>query len=469
MRQTPYSVENEQNLLGSIIFQPINLDKVSDKLSAEHFYNPIHAAIYNAIIKLQQNSREISGNNIIGFLRDLEMPEGITIMGYIAQLVANATVIISVSSLADEIYEDAMRRQLLTIYDEGSNDVCSPSKEKSSKVLIEEMEQNLFKLVMNGKVESRQLGFMEGLTKVFQSIVEAKKRGKSIVGIPTGYIDLDKILNGLRESNLIILAARPAMGKTSLAINIAYNVAENFLKEHIANPESKKKSVGVFSLEMSGEEIINRVISFKTGINGFRLANGDCSSTEFIEMSRMIGNINQCGIHIDDTPGMTISALRTAARRMKINNNISLLIVDYLQMLYPNKQSANRNNDIGEISRGLKEIAKELKIPVIALSQLSRKVEDRPDKKPFLSDLRDSGNIEQDADVVMFLYREEYYLFNKRSSDINALDNVYQEMKDCEGKAEVIIAKHRSGGVGSVMLQFDKETTGFNNLDYMGI
>jgi len=304
------------------------------------------------------------------------------------------------------------------------------------------------------------------LIESIKRIDAARKRGDDVNGVSTGYIDLDKLLGGLQNSDLLILAARPSMGKTSLAINMALNAAVNFMNQ---KDIQKKKAVGVFSLEMSAEQIANRLLSIKTGIDGSRIRIGNITKDEFEVLLKESSVLNEMPIYIDDSAALTISAVRTRARRLKRQHNLGLIVVDYLQLLRGSSTSGEQNRvlEIGQITQGLKAIAKELDIPVIALSQLSRGVESREDKRPLLSDLRESGNIEQDADVVMFIYRDEYYKSRTMPQPTDERYAAWQnEMDKVKNIAEVIIAKQRNRPIGNVALRFDNRTIGCGNLEH---
>ena len=331
---------------------------------------------------------------------------------------------------------------------------------------MENTEQKHFNLASSGASESSYSQLGSSLVKALDIISKAKENNREISGISTGYIDLDRILGGLQNSDLLILAARPSMGKTALVVNIALNAALDFQKETVKKDE-KNKSVAVFSLEMPSEQIASRLLSIRTGIEGSRIRIGSISSDEFANLSNEVAELNEIPIYIDDTAALTISAIRTRARRLKRQHNLGLIIVDYLQLVRGSeKNEGNRVQEIGEISQGLKAIAKELEVPVIALSQLSRGVESRDDKRPLLSDLRESGNIEQDADVVMFIFREEYYLARTMPKEDDERFSAWEENMDkVKNISEVIVAKQRNGPIGTVKLRFDSSTTGFSNLD----
>lgn len=463
-QQAPHNIEAEQNLLGALLINNEHLNKIADVLLPEHFYMPLHSKIYDAITKFM--SRGLVANPVTlksYFANDETLKQsGTDSYEYLLNLCTNATIIINIESFSNAIYEAALRRSLISI---GSEIVQTANNENinlSPELQIETAEQRLFNLAIEGKSDTGLAPINLSVSKALDNISQTRARGGKINGVTSGYTQLDEMLGGLQNSDLLILAARPSMGKTSLAINIGLNAAKVFAD----NPE--KKGVGIFSLEMSSEQIAMRMLSIMSDINGVQLRNGMISKEQFSDLVRQSGNLSSLPIYLDDTPALSISALRTRARRMKRQHNISLLIVDYLQLLRGSSQyqgNTSRVNEVGEITQGLKAIAKELNLPVIALSQLSRAVETRENKRPQLSDLRESGNIEQDADVVMFIYREEYYLARKMPvSDEDQFLVWQEELENVKGVAEVIIGKQRNGPIGAVSLRFNSNTTGFSDM-----
>ncbi len=468
-RSLPCNIEAEQAVLGAFLNNNDHVNKVGDFLLPEHFYVPIHKKIYEAIIKCMERGVIGSPITLKSFFDKEESIEksGATSLDYLLKLSVNASTIINLTHFAKDIYDTAIRRNLIEIGQDAVNESYEKDINTTAQNLIEKTEQRLFNLASEGASDSGFVQLKGTLNEALRRIDLARKRGGDVNGVTTGYIDLDKLLGGLQNSDLLILAARPSMGKTSLAINMALNAAIEFLNDKAEKTE-KKKSVGVFSLEMAAEQIAARLLSIKTGIDGSRIRIGNITKEEFSTLLKESTELNETPIFIDDTPALTISAVRTRARRMKRQHNLGLIVVDYLQLLRGTNASSegNRVQEIGEISQGLKAIAKELDIPVIALSQLSRAVESRDDKRPQLSDLRESGNIEQDADVVMFIYREEYYLARKMPQHGDDKFHQWQEdMERAKNIAEVIIAKQRNGPIGNVSLRFDTRTTGFANLD----
>lgn len=466
-KEAPYNSEAEQAILGNFLINNDHINKVSDILSPDHFYVPLHRKIYEAILRFQERGMVANPITLKNYFsnEDTLQESGIDSYDYLINLSTAASPITSVETLARTIYDLAMRRGLISLAEETINLAYFEDFNVSSEQMIEATEQNLFNLASYGNSESNLVSMRDALLTSLNNISELKKRGGRVNGVTTGYTQLDKVLGGLQNSDLLILAARPSMGKTSLAVNIALNAAESFFKN---KPTSGKAySVAVFSLEMSSDQLTNRVLAIKTEIDGSKIRNGMVNKDEFIKLSEECRKINDLPFFIDDTPAITISALRTRARRLKRVHNVGLIIVDYLQLLRGVHlgSNVNRVQEIGEITQGLKAIAKELNIPVIALSQLSRAVESRENKRPLLSDLRESGNIEQDADVVMFIYRAEYYLEREIPDEGEKYREWEENREKMKNIAEVIIAKQRNGPTGTVSLHFNTATTGFSNLD----
>jgi replicative DNA helicase len=468
IREQPSNVEAEQGLLGAILNNNEYVHRVADFLRPEHFHQPVHQKLFDNILKFIEKGMIANPVTMKNYFEKEEVLQetGISSFDYLVRLAANATTIINVESFARLIYESYLRRKLILIGEEIVNDSYQENPENDGVKQIEEAEQKLFQLALSGQTDSKIVPLKVSLKATLQRIETAKKNGGAVTGVTTGFIELDNLLGGMQNSDLVIVAARPSMGKTALAVNFALNAADAFLKDAMKNKVEKPKSVGLFSLEMSAEQLATRILSIKTKVSGSKIRFGKIHEEEIKIFSREINNLNQLPIYIDDTPAISISALRTRARRLKRQNNLGMIVVDYLQLLTGSGSRENRVNEIGEISQGLKAIAKELDIPVIAASQLSRAVENRTDKKPQLSDLRESGNIEQDADVVMFIYREEYYL--EREKPVSDPDKMLEWQLKVDGVhnvAEIIISKQRNGPIGNAKLRFDAATTAFSNLD----
>jgi replicative DNA helicase len=366
------------------------------------------------------------------------------------------------------IYDLALKRDLIGIGEEVVNTAYEHNVDVDAAQQIEAAEQKLFHLASEGDGEGGFKPLKHSLSQAILRTESAYKNSGKVVGVSTGLADLDKLLGGFQRSELLILAGRPSMGKTALATSIAFNASKFFAEQAGNDPLNKdQKSVGFFSLEMSGEQLSNRLLSSATNINSAKLLRGDISNDDFAHLVRASHELSRLKFHIDDTPALSIAALRTRARRLKRTQNLGLLVVDYLQLVRASSTIAHNNRvlEVSEITQGLKAIAKELDIPVLALSQLSRAVEQREDKRPQLADLRESGSIEQDADVVMFVFREEYYMMRKQPREDTPEHQAWQEeMEKIHGIAEVIVAKQRNGPIDNVKLQFEGALTRFSDL-----
>jgi replicative DNA helicase len=468
-REAPCNVEAEQSLLGALLVNNEALQYIGDQLKAEHFYEPLHQRIFEAIHKFHDKGLIANPVTLKHYFDQDQALSDIGGGGYLAKLAAAAITVINVSDYAHMIYDLALKRQLVAIGEEVVNTAYEHKIDIPASSQIEQAEQKLFTLSLEG---SGDRGFRSIRHSVVNAIKQAEHAIKhtGVVGITTGLIEMDKMLGGLQRSDLLILAGRPSMGKTALAVNIAYNACLSLVKDAQTKgiPLKEAGSVGFFSLEMSAEQLSTRMLSSASKLNSSKIINGRITSEEFAHLVRTSNEMSAMPFYIDDTPALTISGLRTRARRLKRMHNLKVLVVDYLQLVRGSSAMSqnNRVQEVSEITQGLKAIAKELDIPVVALSQLSRAVEQREDKRPLLSDLRESGSIEQDADVVMFIYREEYYLGRSEPSmDDGAKYSKWQEdMNRVMNVAEVIIAKHRNGPIGNVKLRFDANLTQFDNL-----
>ena len=472
-RQAPANIEAEQSLLGALLVNNEALQHIGDKLRAEHFYEPLHSRIFEAIQKFHDKGLIA---NPITLKHYFDQDEALADIGggaYLAKLAAAAITVINIADYSQMIYDLALKRQLIGIGEELVNTAYAHQIDLPASQQIESAEQKLFNLSLEG---SGDKGFRSIRHAVVNAIKHAEHAFKhdGIIGITTGLIDLDRILGGLHRSDLLILAGRPSMGKTALAMNIAYKACQSMAREAQDKGQSAKDGgcVGFFSLEMSAEQLTTRLLSSASGLNSSGIFNGKISSEEFAHLVRASNELAQMPLFIDDTPALSISALRTRARRLKRMNNLRLLVVDYLQLVRGSTAASanNRVQEVSEITQGLKAIAKELDIPVIALSQLSRQVENRGtkarDKIPQLADLRESGSIEQDADVVMFIYREEYYLSREQPQEGTPEHATWQtEMDRAMNIAEVIIAKHRNGPIDTARVRFEGRLTQFSDLD----
>ena len=474
-RQPPQNVEAEQMLLGAILVNNEAMYQVRDYLQAIHFYEPVHQRIFAAIQKYFDKGLIANPVTLKSYFDQDEALIAIGGAEYLAKLASNAATIIHIPDYCETIYDLAQRRALIGIGEEMVNTAYEQNLDVSATGQIETAEQKLFHLASEGIGEKAFQPIRTSIISAIQRTESALKNSGKVIGVSTGLTDLDKLLGGLQRSDLLILAGRPSMGKTALATSIAYESAVWFQKQKNEDSSIQKpQSVGFFSLEMSGEQLAARLLSGATSINSNKMRKGELSNDEFATLVRESQKVSQLPFFIDDTPALSISALRTRARRLKRVHNLGMLVVDYLQLVRASNTNSqtNRVQEVSEITQGLKAIAKELDVPVIALSQLSRAVEQRDDKRPQLSDLRESGSIEQDADVVMFVYREEYYLMRKmpREEDTTEFSSWQERMDKVHGIAEVIIAKQRNGPIGNVELQFQSELTRFGNLtrkDYL--
>ena len=463
----PHSIEAEQQLLGAILTNNDVYDRVAAILGAQHFYDPVHARIFEIA------AARISKNNLaspVTLKAFMEEDEGLKELGgpaYLARLAGAAVSSFAVRDYAQMIYDLAVRRDLIRLGRDISAKAARVDVRSEPREQIVEAEQALYKLAEQGQSEGGFQSFLRAVTDAVNMANAAYQREGGLAGVSTGLVDLDKKLGGLHPSDLLILAGRPSMGKTSLATNIAFNVAKAYKRG--LRPDGSEGTVdggvvGFFSLEMSAEQLAARILSEAAEVPSEQIRRGDMTEAEFRRFVDAAKSLEACPLFIDDTPAIPIAQLAARARRLKRTHGLDVLMVDYLQLVRGTAE--NRVNEIAEISMGLKAIAKELNVPVVALSQLSRQVESREDKRPQLSDLRESGSIEQDADVVMFVFREEYYVEREKPSD-DRLDEMaawHERMERLHGKAEVIIGKQRHGPIGSVDLSFEGRFTRFGNL-----
>ncbi|MEL7117298.1 MAG: replicative DNA helicase [Pseudomonadota bacterium] len=465
----PHNVEAEQQLLGALLTNNDTFDRVSSIIGPQHFYDPVHARIYEVAAARIAKNALASPVTLKAFLED---DEGLKELGgpaYLARLAGAAIASFAARDYAQMIYDLAIRRELIRLGQDistkaGKVDVTSEPKEQ-----IIEAEQALYKLGEEGQADTGFQSFLKAVTDAVNVANAAYQRDGGLAGLPTDLVDLDKKLGGLHRSDLLILAGRPSMGKTSLATNIAFNIAKRYRRGTL--PDGSEGSVdggvvGFFSLEMSAEQLAARVLSEASEVPSEQIRRGDMTEAEFRRFVEAAKTLEACPLYIDDTPALPISQLAARARRLKRTHGLDALFVDYLQLVRPASAKDSRVNEVSEITQGLKAIAKELDIPVVALSQLSRQVESRDDKRPQLSDLRESGSIEQDADVVMFVFREEYYKEREKPGDhdLEAMAQWQDAMEKLHGKAEVIIGKQRHGPIGTVDLSFEGRFTRFGNL-----
>ena len=465
----PHNIEAEQQLLGAILTNNDVYDRIASLVKPEHFFDPVHQRIFQrAAARIQKNALVSPVTLKIYFEED----EGLKELGgpaYLVRLAGAAISSYAARDYAQMIYDLAVRRELMSLGRDLTAKAAKVEIDSEPKDQIVEAEQRLYKLGEQGVAERGFQSFLKAVTEAVNVANAAYQRGGGLAGISTGLVDLDKKLGGLHASDLLILAGRPSMGKTSLATNIAFNVAKAYKRgrTHDGHEGAVEGGVvGFFSLEMSSEQLAARILSEASEIPSEKIRRGDMEEFEFRKFVEAAKELESCPLYIDDTPALPISQVAARARRLKRTHGLDVLIIDYLQLLKGTSKNDNRVQEVSEITQGLKAIAKELNIPVIALSQLSRQVESREDKRPQLSDLRESGSIEQDADVVMFVYRDEYYKEREKPGD-HELDKIAQWqviMEQVRGKAEVIIGKQRHGPIGSVELSFEGRFTRFGNL-----
>ena len=467
-RTPPSNIEAEQALLGAILVNNDAYYRVSDFLEAAHFIEDLHRRIYEVATSLIKAGKVATPITMKTFLGDQDLG-GITVSQYLARLAAEATTVINAEDYGRTIYDLAVRRNLINIGEDLVNVAFDAPVETSPRDQIEEAERRLYALAETGRYDGGFQRFSDALTAAIDMAAAAYKREGALSGISTGLVDLDRSLGGLQPSDLVILAGRPAMGKTSLVTNIAFNIAKAYQAEKQQDGTLKTVNggiVGFFSLEMSAEQLATRIIAEQSGVPSYKIRRGDMREDDFYKITEAAREMQSIPFYIDQTGGISIAQLAARARRLKRQRGLDILIVDYLQLLSgSSKKGENRVQELTEITTGLKALAKELSVPLVALSQLSRQVESRDDKRPQLSDLRESGSIEQDADVVMFVYRDEYYLKNKEPKPGTEEYFKWQtEMDQVHGKAEIIIGKQRHGPTGTVQLAFQADITRFTNL-----
>lgn len=464
-RMMPHNQEAEQGLLGALLVNNSAYDKISDLMKAEHFFLPVHQRIFTAVMQFIERGQTASPVTLKSYFEKDEDLSDLGGSAYLADLAGSIISVINVRDYAQTIYELFLRRELINLGEDIVNDAHEHRLEATASETIEEAEARLFSLAETGETKG---GFVSLRDSVMVSIEVAEKAFQTkghVTGHTTGLRDMDKQLGGMHPSDLVILAGRPSMGKTALATNIAFNSARAYART--GGKEGAR--VGFFSLEMSADQLATRILADVANISGHAIKQGDIKQEDFQNFVKASQELSQVPLYIDDTPALTIGAVRTRSRRLKRQHGLDMLVIDYLQLLRgtgSRQAESNRVQEVAEITRGLKAIAKELHIPVLALSQLSRAVEQREDKRPMLSDLRESGSIEQDADVVMFVYREEYYL-HRAEPEIGSEKHM-QWQEACERAlniGECIVAKARHGPIGTVRMHFDGHLTRFSDLD----
>jgi len=485
IRKMPYNIEAEQYIIGSILNNNEAINKVADFLLPDHFFEPIHQKIYQAISNLYDKGIIANPVTLKNHFNNDEAIEEVGGANYLLKLCSLASGIFNIRDYGLIAYNLFISRSLIQVGEEILEDAYKSTGEEQASSQIEIPEGKLFSLASTGYSETNFSPAKIALSNALKVADAASKRDGSMSGVSTGFRDLNNLLGGFNKSDLIILAARPSMGKTALALNFALQAADHLKLEYnklmdeyknkgaeaMLEEAPKPGSIGVISLEMSSEQLATRLLSMKTDINASDIRRGKLSKTahndEFAKLVKASAELQDMPIFIDDTPALSISAIRTRARRLKRKNNLEFLIIDYLQLIrgVNKKSQESRVQEISEITMGLKAIAKELDIPVLALSQLSRQVEQRADHRPQLSDLRESGSIEQDADIVMFIYREAYYKERLKPSgdDAQAMEKWQAEMEKIDRISEIMISKNRNGPIDNVLLVFDKNTTRFED------
>jgi replicative DNA helicase len=478
-RLPPSNVQAEQALLGALLANNRAYERVSEFLAPEHFADPIHGRIYQAISRRVEAGQLADAVTLKAEFEHAGILDEVGGTAYLTQLLTAMVGIINAGDYGRAVHDTWMRRQLIDIGETVVNNAFGADAELDGLKQVEAAEQSLFDLAADGGSSGGFIAFERALTDAILGAEKAFRRPGGVSGLTTGLRDLDSKMGGMHPSDLLILAGRPGMGKTALATKIAFGAAKALLAEARATDPNAlpKQQVAIFSLEMSAEQLATRLLSEESRISGDRIRRGEIGQRDFDKFVQVSREIAALPIQIDDTPAITMSALRTRCRRLKRTKGLALVVVDYLQLMRPaaGTRPESRVLEISQITQGLKALAKELSLPVLALSQLSRAVESRDDKRPQLSDLRESGSIEQDADAVMFVYRDEYYLEQKMPKEVafdgssdkfnTAMDEWKQKIEKAHNKADLIIAKQRHGPTGSIPLLFEAEFTRFGDLD----
>jgi replicative DNA helicase len=477
-RLPPTNLQAEQALLGALLANNKAYERVSEFLIPEHFADPIHGRIFQAVSRRIELGQLADAVTLKAEFEHSGVLDEVGGTAYLAQLLTAMVGIINAGEYGRAVHDAWIRRQLIDIGEVVVNNAFGAQPELDGGDQVEAAEQALFDLAAKGSNDGGFITFERALTEAIHTAERAFHRSGGVSGLTTGLRDLDKRTGGLHPSDLLILAGRPGMGKSALATKIAFGAAKSLLADaRTEDPNALPRStVAIFSLEMSAEQLATRLLSEESRISGDRIRRGDIGQKDFDVFVRVSREIGSLPLHIDDTPAITLSAMRTRCRRLKRTKGLSLIVVDYLQLMRPSAgtKQENRVQEISQITQGLKALAKELLVPVLALSQLSRAVEGREDKRPMLSDLRESGSIEQDADVVMFIYRDEYYLQQRAPKQIGfdndekfhgAVDKWQRDMEQVHNRAELLIEKQRHGPTGKIDLLFEGEFTRFTDID----
>jgi replicative DNA helicase len=473
-RQPPSNDRAEMALLGALLANNKAYERVSDFLAPEHFVDPIHGRIYQAIARRVEAGQLADAITLKAEFEHSGVLDEVGGTAYLAQLLTAMIGVINAGEYGRAIHDAWIRRQLIDIGEIVVNNAFGADPELDGRAQIEHAESELFRLATEGGSPTGFITFEQALTEAIHGAERAFRRAGHVSGLSTGLRDLDKKTGGLHPSDLVILAGRPGMGKTALATKIAFGAARALVRE--AEGGVPKSSIAMFSLEMSAEQLATRLLAEEARVSGDRIRRGEIGQKDFDRFVQVSREIATLPLHIDDTPALSLSAMRTRCRRLKRTKGLSLVVIDYLQLMRPSlgTKPESRVLEISQITQGLKAIAKELAVPVLALSQLSRAVESREDKRPQLSDLRESGTIEQDADMVMFIYRDEYYVSQRQPKRLNfeteaKFESAITEWKtvctEVNGKADLIIAKQRHGPTGDIQLMFESEFTRYADLD----
>jgi replicative DNA helicase len=466
-RHVPYDIDVEHALLGAILADNRAMERASALIRAEYFYDPLNARIFETMSQMIER-----GGMVVTPLTlhsTMKSDPGVIETGgqaYFDALKNAAPAIPSIKDYASILSDLAIRRSLIRIGEDIVNTAYDAPTEKDSKAQIAEAEKALYAVAETNKYGEGALDFHQALTLTVQAAERAAARGGRISGVTSGFTDIDNLLGGLQPSDLLILAGRPGMGKTALGTNMAFHAAKQYMRDIEANAEYPSGApVLFFSLEMAAQQLSGRILSEQTELEVWKIRNGRFSETEWEKFILTMQELSSLPLYIDDSGGISIAQIAARARRMKREKNIGLIIIDYLQLVEPSRRHENRVQEITEVTKGLKTLAKELNVPVLALSQLSRGVDARDDKRPVLSDLRESGSIEQDADVVMFVYREEYYL-KSREPDPGTPDHAkwMEKLERATNRAEVLVEKHRHGATRAIDLTFEGQYTRFSNM-----
>jgi len=471
-RTAPHNLEAEKALLGAILVNNRAYEQVAEFLKPDHFSVEQHAKVYQAAEKLIDHGQIADPVTLKRFFENDNSLSEIGGPAYLADLAASAVTVINAREYGRIVYDLYLKRELIALGEDVVNEAYGGAVDETAQGQIERAEQALYDLATSGNYEGGFHDFRSSVIRAIELAEAAHKRDGGLAGVSTGFHDVDALLGGLHPSDLIILAGRPSMGKTALVTNIAFNAAY----DHSRSQGAEGAVVGFFSLEMSAEQLASRILSEQSELSSDRIRKGQLENEEFIKLVNASNTLHDIPLFIDDTPALTVSALRTRARRLKRKHDLGLIIIDYLQLVSGSgtSRSDGRVQEVSEITRGLKTLAKELDVPVIALSQLSRAVEQREPPRPQLADLRESGSIEQDADVVMFIYREEYYMERKKPSrradeDEGKLSERLEKwdaaLEDVRNVAEVIVAKQRHGPIGNIPMYFNGAFTRFGDLD----